>query len=352
MPHSKPDGDLARVVLEAPQRRDRALPDDRALAKEADLGAARDDALAHEAPGDRADARDAEDLADLGLAGDDLLEDRREQAEHRGLDLLDQLVDDLVGADLHALGLGELAAAPVRAHVEPDDRRVGGLGELDVVLGDPADAAMTSTSFTSSRSSLRSDSVHASSEPCTSAFKHDVERRGLAALDLLEEVLQARAAGRGHGLVADEPRALGAGLGEGARVGQVVGDAHLVAGEGRLGEAEDAHGRRRPGGLDRLALVVDERLDLAAGGAGDDRVADLEQAALDHDRGDGAATDLEVGLEHRAHGAPGRPRGELGDVGDQQDLLEQLVDARCPAGRRSRRRSCRRPTSRAPGRAR
>ena len=41
-----------------------------------------------------------EDLADLGLAGDDLFEHRGEHAEHGGLEVLEQLVDDLVGADL------------------------------------------------------------------------------------------------------------------------------------------------------------------------------------------------------------------------------------------------------------
>ena len=82
MPHSKPGRHLADVVLEPAQRRDGALPDDRALAEEADLGAAGDDAVEHVAAGDRARRGDPEDLADLGVAGDDLLELGREQAEH------------------------------------------------------------------------------------------------------------------------------------------------------------------------------------------------------------------------------------------------------------------------------
>src|ERR1700722_18424042 len=77
---------FTRVVLEATQRRDRAFPDDRPLAKEANLRATGDDTVAHEAAGDRTDARHAEDFAHLGLAGDDLFEDRREQTEHGGLD--------------------------------------------------------------------------------------------------------------------------------------------------------------------------------------------------------------------------------------------------------------------------
>src|SRR6187200_808190 len=46
--------------------------------------------------------RDPEDLAHLGLARDDLFVLRLVHADHRLLHVLEQLVDDLVGADLHA----------------------------------------------------------------------------------------------------------------------------------------------------------------------------------------------------------------------------------------------------------
>ena len=57
-------------------------------------------------------------------------------------DVLDQLVDDLVGADLDALGVGGLAGLAVGADVEPDDGGVGCGRQLDVVLGDRTDAAV------------------------------------------------------------------------------------------------------------------------------------------------------------------------------------------------------------------
>jgi len=63
-------------------------------------------------------------------------------------------------------------------------------------------------------------------------LQNDVERRGLTTLDLFKQVLETRTARRGDGLVSDETRALGAGLGEGPRVGQVVGDAHFVPANG------------------------------------------------------------------------------------------------------------------------
>ena len=72
----------------------------------------------------RADPGHAEDLADLGLAGDDLFELGGEQADHGVLDVLEDLVDDLVGADLDVLGVGQLAGLAVGADVEADDRGV------------------------------------------------------------------------------------------------------------------------------------------------------------------------------------------------------------------------------------
>src|SRR3954463_13715480 len=62
---------LADVVLEALERRDRALPDDRALAEEAHLGATGDDAVLDEAARHPPDAGHGEHLAHLGVAGDD-----------------------------------------------------------------------------------------------------------------------------------------------------------------------------------------------------------------------------------------------------------------------------------------
>ena len=76
-------------------------------------------------------------------------------------------------------------------------------------------------------------------------------------------------------------------------------------------------------------MVVDERPDPAPGGAGDERVADPERAALDEHGGHRAAADVEVGLEHDARGAAvgvGLERQVL-DVGHEQQLLEQVVDA-------------------------
>ena len=83
-------------------------------------------------------------------------------------------------------------------------------------------------------------------------------------------------------------------------------------------------------------MVVDERADPAPRGAGDDRIADLERAALDEHGGDRATTDVEVGLEHDAGGPTLGVGPEVLDLGDEQEVLEQLVDAVACRARRSR----------------
>src|SRR6476659_5696642 len=66
--------DLGDVVLEAPERGDLALVDDPVVAQEADLGRAGDRALGDVAPGDHAELRHPEGVADFGAAARDLLQ--------------------------------------------------------------------------------------------------------------------------------------------------------------------------------------------------------------------------------------------------------------------------------------
>ena len=116
----------------------------------------------------------------------------------------------------------------------------------------------------------------------------------------------------------------------------VGGDDEVVAGVGDVGQAEDLHRRGRAGLLDLLALVVDERPDPAPRRAGDQRVADLEGAALHEHGGDRAAADVELGLEHDAPGPPVGVGPEVLELGDDEQVVEQLVDADVLAAPRSR----------------
>ena len=91
-----------------------------------------------------------ERLAHLGLAEHllDLL--RREHADQRLLDVLGQLVDHAVGADVDALAVGERFASAFGPHVEADDDRVRGGRQVDIGGGDAADAGVDHVHRTSS----------------------------------------------------------------------------------------------------------------------------------------------------------------------------------------------------------
>ena len=82
-----------------------------------------------------------------------------------------------------------------------------------------------------------------------------------------------------------------------------------------------------------LAVLVEHRADPAVGLAGDDRVTDVERAALHQHRGDRAATLVEVRLDRDTAGlgvgvGPEVERRVCG----QQDRLEQLVDVQPALG--------------------
>ncbi len=272
--------------------------------------------LTHVAAGDGADPGHAEDLADLGLAGDDLLELGGEHADHGLLDVLEHLVDDLVGADLDVFGVGQLAGLAVGAHVEADDRGVGRGGERDVVLGDAADGAVHERELHLVALELAEALGERLERALHVGLQDQVQRGRLARLDLVEDVLELHAAVVTAGVAAlvRQPLPLLAGLGD--RLGRLLvgGDTELVAGARHRRQAEHLHRRRRAGFLDLLALVVDQRPHAAPRRAGDDRVADLQRALVDEDGGDRAAADVEVGLEHDALGPALGVGGELLDA--------------------------------------
>ena len=71
----------------------------------------------------------------------------------------------------------------------------------------------------------------------------------------------------------------------------------------------------------------------APGGTRDEWLADLEGAALHEQRGDGAAADVEVRLEHHAGRAALGAGLEVLYVGDEEERLEQVVDTVAVEGR-------------------
>src|SRR5215510_4346326 len=133
---------LARVVLEAFELGELAFVHDDAVADQAHIGPALDHAVGHAAARHVADLGDLENLQDGRVAERGLAHPRREQAGHRLLHVVHEVVDDVVVADLDAGMLGRLARLLVGAHVEADDRDARSLRQRHVGFGDAAHAGM------------------------------------------------------------------------------------------------------------------------------------------------------------------------------------------------------------------
>src|SRR5712691_8589391 len=306
--------DLAHVVLDAPQRRDRRLVDDGAVPHDAHLRPPADDTARDHAAGDRADARRAEQRAHLGLAERRLGLDRFQHADERLLDVLGQLVDDAVRADLDADALGQRARLGARAHVEADDQRAGGAREVDVVLRDAAHALV--------------NDVHANFGVLDLLQLGDCRLDGADDVALQDQVqLLDGALLHLREQLAAHP--LAAAVRERARLALVLDDACRLSGRRRLVEAEDLDRRSGRRLLQLLAAEVIEGADARPRVPGDDRVADAQRSPLDEHRRGRAAALVEARLDDRAGRLRLRIRLQLLelDVGDEQHLLEQLVES-------------------------
>src|SRR3954449_10215577 len=278
--------DLGDVVLEPAQRIDgQVVGDDDAVADQPGLRVTDDRAATDDRTRDVADARHPEDLADLRRAELDLLVLRLEHALEGRLDLLDRLVDDRVVPDVDALAVGQLRRLALGPDVEAQDDDVVGQGEVDVALGDSADAAVDDPQRdVVAHLDLHEGLLERLHGARVVALDDQVELTGL--LERGVEVLQADPLAHRRVL-----RVADAGL---AAVGDLPGDAVLVddeegvAGTRHRGEADDLHGAGRQRLLEPVAVLVEQRPDAAVGVAGHERVADAQRAALDQHGGHGA----------------------------------------------------------------
>ena len=160
--------------------------------------------------------------------------------------------------------------------------------------------------------------------PCVSALT--TSGYSIACFSLSAENMLSRLAGRvGGALVLDHAGAI---FGDFAGARFVLDDLERIARRRHARQAEDLDRHRRTGFLDLLALVVDQRTDLAALGADDEDVADLERAAIDEDRRDRAAALVELGLDHGAFGRAIGVGAQFEQFGLELDLLDQRRRAR------------------------
>src|SRR3984885_12373650 len=132
---------FAHVILEAPQRFQLPLVDHHALAQHANGIVALDCAFRDQTARHDAELAGAEYIAYLRDAQDGLLDLRGEHAAHHRLNVIDGLVDDAEIAHIHAQLLDRFARARIGTHIEADNHRLGGGGQLNIRGRAAADAA-------------------------------------------------------------------------------------------------------------------------------------------------------------------------------------------------------------------
>ena len=191
----------------------------------------------------------------------------------------------------------------------------------------PPTPRWTKLSLTSSRSSLRRLSVMASSVPWTSAFK-----MRFSVADSPRWICSKRSSSLAPGAVGDgawpatrKRRSRASPMVRAVAWSEVTRNSSPAAGGSEKPRTCDR--RRRQRLFDLVAVVVDERLDLAPGRTGHDRVADPQRAALDDDRRHRAAADSRLASSTVAAGGPSGLAWSSCDLGHDDQLLEQVVDA-------------------------
>jgi len=112
---------LAHIILAAPNGLDEPGEDRLAAALDAHLRRADDLAIGDAAAADNDLTPNLEELHHLGVAVHLLAIDWLQQTLEGRLDVLDELVDDVVRANIHALDAGEPLRRRVHLHVEGDD---------------------------------------------------------------------------------------------------------------------------------------------------------------------------------------------------------------------------------------
>src|SRR4051812_24529356 len=285
---------LTHVFLEATERRDGAVVDLHAIADDARTTLAVDDAAAHGATGDRAEAGDLNPPAPHRLTGDDLTLFRTEEALEGGADVVYRLVDDAVEPDVHALTFRRGAGIVVRPYVEPEDDRPGRLREEDVAFGDRTDAAVDDLDFDFARGELYERVRERFGRTALVCLDQDAKGALLARRRLRHEVLERDATTRCPPALRLTVEALTALCNVTSGRG-IFDDEELIARHGNTLHAEHLHWSRRTSGLNWLSALVEQGADASREETADKVVADLEGAVTDQHRRDGTLAGIELG---------------------------------------------------------
>ena len=278
----------------------------------------------HLGAGDLAKLADVVDSLDFCVSKNDFLVFGRKKIEHAVLDVIEKLVDDAEGVDLHAVMTSLALDARIVGNIKAHDNRLARSCRLDIRKRDIT---------------------------CASA---DNPKRDLLALDLTESLNNRLKRALRIGL--DDHIKLTLALGShaahesiecgGLRVGKLLllalaggflrqctgalfveHDAELgsrIRNTGKTGSL-DGSGRRRL--LDAAAVIVNKSANLAEMLSDENRIAHLERTARNEQGSARAKALLKLGLDNKAVGAAGGIGHKLKNFRLNENIFKKLVNA-------------------------
>ena len=171
---------------------------DDVVAQQADLALAIDEAVLDVATRNRTDLGDTEYFADLYASLVDFLEHRIEQARHRALNLIRQLVDDGVQSNVDLFLLGRRLRGTLGTNVEADDDRLRRRRQQHVGLGDRADTGVNHANTNLVVGQLLQRVGQDFGGTADVRLDHDVEILDLAFLEMIVQLVERNAISLRH----------------------------------------------------------------------------------------------------------------------------------------------------------
>ena len=262
-------------------------------------------------------------LSDLRMTENHLAVDRLQHSLDRGGDLLDTLINDTIGADIHALQSRRIQRRLIGTYIEAHDDGVGSGCQHDVSFDDTADAGMDDIDFYFFVAKLLKRRLDCLRGALHVRLDDDIEILHAVA-HLRKEVVEIDLC---IGLENLFLFLLAALLGKLLRHTLILDGAKLVARRRNRIQSDDFHRHGGACGFDLLALVVAHRAHTSDGRTDDNGIARVKRAVLNENGRNRTAAAVEFRLDHDTFGAAVRIRLKLFHFRDKQDHLKKLRDS-------------------------
>src|SRR5438270_3069478 len=314
--------DFAGIIFEAAQRAHFAGEDHDIVTQQADFGVALDDAVCDLASGDRADFRNAEGLAHLRPALVSFLDSRLEETAHSALDLVLQLVNDRVQADVYLFLLRQFLRFAFRTHVEANDDGIRRRGQQHVRLSNRAHAGVQHFEADFIVREFGEQVAEYFDRAPNVSLENNIQFLHAGSRQLFGESFQRYAGTLGQLGFA---RLLFAVLGNSTSFVAIRNHDELVTRLRQSFHAQYFHRSGRRGFLQLRAAIVKHGTYFSINIAHNEIVAGAQRSVLREYSSDGSAAAIELGLKHHAGCRTVGRRFQFLQIGHQADHFHEQV---------------------------